>query len=70
MVKENVSYFPSRAYASIDDLAETIMNPANCRSSTVKHSLKDNTNIAHPEPVYVYRDIIKPKLSGDTYEGY
>jgi len=41
MVKENlVSYIPSRAYVSIDDLAETIMNPANCRSSTVKHSIK------------------------------
>jgi hypothetical protein len=37
MVKENiVSYFPSRAYDSIYGLAETIMNPANCRSSTVK----------------------------------
>ena len=46
MVKENLlSYFPSRAYASIDDLAETSMNPANCRSSTVKHSIKDNVTI-------------------------
>jgi hypothetical protein len=30
MVKENfVSYIPLRAHDSIDDLAETIMNPAN-----------------------------------------
>jgi len=42
MVKENlVSYFPSRTYDSIDDLTKTIMNPANCRSSTMKHSIKD-----------------------------
>jgi hypothetical protein len=68
MVKKNlVSYFPSRAYASIDDLDETIMNPANCRSSTVKHSIKDNINFAHPEPVYVYTNIIKPNLVGDSY---
>jgi hypothetical protein len=54
MVKENlVAYFPSRAYDSIVDLTETIMNSANCRSSSVKHSLKDNINIAYPEAVYV-----------------
>jgi len=43
------------------------MNPANCRSSTVKHSLKDNINFAHPETVYVYTDIIKSNLVGDCY---
>ena len=43
MVKEKlVSYFPSRAYDSIDDLAKTIMNSAKCRSSTVKHPIKEN----------------------------
>jgi hypothetical protein len=62
-----VSYFPSCAYASIDELAETIMNPANCRSYTVMHSIKGNINFAHPEPVYVYTDIIKPNLVGDPY---
>jgi hypothetical protein len=68
MVKENlVSYIPSRAYASIDDLAETIMNPANCRSSTVKHSIKDNINFAHSEPVCVYTDDTKPNLVADSY---
>jgi len=68
MVKKNlVSSFPSRSYDSIDDLAETIMNPVNCRSSTVKHSIKEYINFAHHEPVYVYTDIIKPNLVGDSY---
>jgi hypothetical protein len=68
MVKETfVSNFQSRAYDNINDIAETIMNPANCLSSTVKHSIKDNINFAHPEPVYVYTDIIKPNLVGDPY---
>jgi len=68
IVKENlVSHFPSRAYDSIDDLAETIMNNANCRSSTMKHSIKDNINFAHTATVYVYTDIIKPNLFGNTY---
>ena len=68
VVKENlISYFPSRVYASIDDLAETIMNPANLRSSTLKYPIKDNINFAYPEPVYVYTDIIKPNLVGDSY---
>ena len=43
------------------------MNPANCRFSTVTHSIKDNCNFAHLEPVYVYTDIIKPISVGDTY---
>jgi hypothetical protein len=43
------------------------MNPANCRSSTVKHQIKDNINLVHPEPVYAYTDIIKPNLVGDSY---
>jgi len=67
-VKENlVSYFPSRAYDSINDLVETIINTANCRSSAMRHSIKDNINIAHPEPLYVYTDIIKPNLVGYCY---
>ena len=49
MFKENlVPYFPSRAYDSIDHLAETIMNPPNCRSSTVNHPIKDNINFCSP----------------------
>jgi len=46
MVNESlVSYFPCRVYNGIDDLAEIIMNPANCLSSTVNLSPKDNFNL-------------------------
>jgi len=63
MVKENiVYYFPSRAYDSIDDLAETNMNPANCISSTVKHSLKGNINCPHPTP-YTFNRYYQTKFS-------
>ena len=48
-----VSYFPSRVYNGIDYLAETIMNPANCRSSKVNLSTKDKYNFGYPEPEYV-----------------
>ena len=44
------------------------MNPVNCRSSTVKYSIKDNINFAHPELVYVYTYIIKSNLVGDPSE--
>jgi len=68
MAKENlVSYFPARAYNSVDELAETIVNPANCRSSTVNLPTKDNFNFAQPEPGYVYTYIIKRNLVGDSY---
>ena len=41
VVDENlVSYLTARVCNGIDDLAETIMNPANCRSSTVILSTK------------------------------
>jgi hypothetical protein len=62
-----VSYFSAHIYNGIDDLAETIMNPANCRSYAVNISTKDNFNFAQPEHVYVYTDIIKPNLVGDSY---
>jgi len=45
-----VSYFPARVYNGIDNLVETIMNPANCRSSTVNLSAKGNFQFAQPEP--------------------
>ena len=68
IVNENlVSYFPARTYSDINDLAETIINPSNCCSSTVNVSSKDNFNFAQPEPVYVYTDIMKPNLVGDSY---
>jgi len=60
MVKENLVFkFPARVFNGIEDLAETIMNSSNCRSSTVNLSTKDNFNFAQPEPVYIYTDIMK-----------
>ena len=68
MIDENVAfYFPARVYKGIEDLAETIMIPANCRSSTVIVPRKDKVNFTQPEPVYVYTDIMKPNLFGVTY---
>jgi len=68
MVNENVvTYFPARVFNVIDDLAETIMNPANYRSSTVNLSTKDNINFTRFEPVYIYTDIMKPNLVGDSH---
>jgi hypothetical protein len=48
-----VSYFPKRVYNGLEDLAETIMNPANCHSSRVPRPAQDNWEFATPEPVYV-----------------
>jgi len=68
IINENlVPYFPARVYNGIDDLVDMIMDPANCRSSTINLSTKDNLNLAQPEPVFVYTDIIKPNLVGDSY---
>jgi len=43
------------------------MNPANCHTSRITVSLKDNPDFTTPEPVYVYTGIIKPNLVGDFY---
>jgi hypothetical protein len=43
------------------------MNTANCRFSTVNPTTKDNFNFAQPDPVYIYTDIIKPNLVGNSY---
>jgi len=43
------------------------MSPANCRSSTVNLSPKVDFNFAQSQPVYVYTDIIKPNLDGESY---
>jgi len=68
MVNENlVSYFLGRVYNDINDFASTIMNPANCRSSTINLSTKDNFNFVQPEPLYLHTDITKPNFVGDTY---
>jgi hypothetical protein len=61
-----VSHFPARVYNGLEDLAETILNPANCRSSKIT-IIKNNPYFTTPEPVYVYTDIIKPKLVVDSY---
>jgi hypothetical protein len=62
-----VSHFPVRVYKGIEVLVENIMTPANHRSSRVILSTKDNTDFALPEPVYVYTDVMKPNLVGDSY---
>ena len=56
MVKENlVSYFLALAYNYIDDLAETIMNTANCCSSTVNLSNKDNLTLLNLNRTRLHR---------------
>jgi len=62
-----VSQFPARVYNGRENLAEKIMNRATCHTSRITVSLKDNTDFTTPEPVYVYTDIIKPNLVGDSY---
>ena len=62
-----VSHFPARVYNGLEDLAETIMNPANRHTSRITVSLTDNPDFSTPEPVYVYTAIIKPNLFGDSY---
>jgi len=67
IVNNRVSLFPARIYKGLEDLAETIMNPAYCHTSRITVSLKDNPDFTTPEPVYVYTHIIKPNLVGDSY---
>jgi hypothetical protein len=43
------------------------MNPSNCHSSGVTIPLKDISDFATPELVYVYTHIIKTNLVGDSY---
>jgi hypothetical protein len=62
-----VSQFPARVYNGLEDLNKTILDTANCRTSNVSVALKNNPDFTAPEPVYVYRDIIKPNLVGDSY---
>jgi hypothetical protein len=62
-----VSHFPNRVYDGLEDFSETIMNPANCHSSSVNVSVKGNSDFASPEPVDVYTDIIKPNVVGVFY---
>jgi hypothetical protein len=62
-----VSHFTAHIYNGLEDLAETIMNPANCHTSRITVSLKDNPHFITPEPVYVWIDNIKLNLVGDSY---
>jgi len=62
-----VFHFPTRIYNGLEDLAETILNPANWHTSRIPVSLKENPDFTTPEPVYVYTDIIKANLVGDSY---
>jgi|SRR5215470_1335647 len=57
-----VSYFPVRVYNGLEDLAQTIMAPGNCSSNKIPAAETDA-----PEPIFVYTDIIKPNLVGDSY---
>ena len=43
------------------------MNNANCHSNKVNVPIKNNYDFASPKPVYVYTDIVKPNLVGDSY---
>ena len=60
-------HLPNRVYNGLEGLAEKIMNPAECHSSRVYVHVKDNSDLASPEPVYVYTDILKPNLFGNSY---
>ena len=67
-IDENkLCYCPARVYDWIEDLAKTIMYPANCHTSNMILLAKGNFNFALPKPVYIYTDIIKPDLVGDCY---
>jgi hypothetical protein len=55
-----LSHFPVQVYNGLEVLAETIMNPANCRSVAET----DKSNFTASEPIFVYTDIIKPNLVG------
>jgi len=65
-----VSHFPGKVCNGVEDLLETLMTPSNFRSSamvTPNLAVKDNFDFSLPEPVYVYTDITKPNLVGDSY---
>jgi len=61
-----VSHFLARIYKGLEELAETIMNSANCHTFRITVSLKDNPHFTTQEAVYVYTDI-KPNLVGDSF---
>jgi hypothetical protein len=63
MFNENLlSYFPFRVYNGIVDSAETIMNPANYRSSTLNLSIKANFTLLSLKP-YTFTRILSNEIS-------
>jgi hypothetical protein len=62
-----VSHFPFQAYIGFECFAKTNLIPENYRSSRIPESETNNSKFAAPEPIFVYRDIIKPNLVGDSY---
>jgi hypothetical protein len=60
-----ISYFPARIYNGLEDLATTIMNPNNCHSAKI--NLTTKPNYATPQTIYIYTDIIKANVVGDSY---
>ena len=57
-----VSHIPGRIYNGLEDLAETIMNPAKWSTYRITVSLKDNPDFTTLGPVYMYTDIIETNL--------
>ena len=51
----------------INEKLVSFMNPTNWRTSTVTLFSKDNFDFAIPETVYIYTDIIKTNLVGESY---
>jgi hypothetical protein len=49
-----VSHLPVQVYNRFEDLADTIMNSANCHSLGVNLLETDKSDFATNEPVYVY----------------
>jgi hypothetical protein len=49
--EKSVFYFPICVYNRLEDLAETIMNPANCCYLGVNLPETDKSDFATPEPV-------------------
>jgi hypothetical protein len=59
-----VSHFPLLLYNGIEDLAKTIMKPANCHSSRVTIPVQDKSDLATPEHFCVYTDLSNQIWSG------
>jgi len=66
-IGENVlNFFPARVYVGLVDLAEIIINLANCNSSKITVVEIDKTDFGITDALCVYADIIKPNFFGDS----